>query len=222
MNFSFFPSPHPFGLLTQRRRGAEYRIEEQSTSRLHSKARTISSWKHFWSIVWRSHHGIVPVFIVITRILTRDTRYVGSFLWYTTIYDKKMKCVPLEYVICLMYSKVFHFFEMCYAWHFALLSCSFPQFTMLNCPTLLLEIVHSQQSCTLIEYCICLIYLKVSHLFLMFFYKILSICINYNFILIFFNNYLAGQVFWNFLNFFEKNINFFVPLLSFLKNFLKK
>ena len=134
----------------------------------------------------------------------------------------QQSCTLLEYCTRLTYSKVFHFFEMCYAWHFALLSCSFPQFTMITCYTLLLDIVHSQQSCTLIEYCICLIYLKVSHLFLMFFYKILSICINYNFILIFFNNYLAGQVFLNFLKFFEKNIKFFVALLSFLKNFLKK
>lgn len=90
----------------------------------------------------------------------------------------QQSCTLLEYCIRLTYSKVFHFFEMWYMWHFALLSCSFPQFTMLNCTELLLEIVHSQQSCTLLEYCICLMYLKVSCLFLMYFYKLLSICIN--------------------------------------------
>ena len=55
---------------------------------------------------------------------------------------------------------------MCYTWCFALVLCSFPQFTMLNCTELLLEIFHSQQSWTLLEYVIWLMYSKVSHLFL--------------------------------------------------------
>ena len=77
----------------------------------------------------------------------------------------QQSCTLLEYCTRLTYSKVFHFFEMCYAWHFALLSCSFPQFTMITCYTLLLDIVHSQQSCTLLEYVICLMYSKVFHFF---------------------------------------------------------
>lgn len=90
----------------------------------------------------------------------------------------QQSCTLLEYCTRLTYSKVFHFFEMCYAWYFALLSCSFPQFTMINCSTPVLEIVHSQQSCTLLEYCSRLTYSKVTHLFLMCFYKLLSIYIN--------------------------------------------
>ena len=90
----------------------------------------------------------------------------------------QQSCVLLEYCTRLTYSKVFHFFEMWYLWYFVMLPCSFPQFTMLNCTKLLIEIVHSQQSYTLLEYCICLMYLKVSYLFLMCFYKLSSICIN--------------------------------------------
>ena len=88
----------------------------------------------------------------------------------------QQSCIAIEYCTRLTYSKVFHFFEMWYLWCFALLSCSFPQFTMLNCTELLLEIVHSQQSCTLLEYVICLMYLKVSYLFLIYFWCIFIKC----------------------------------------------